>query len=47
MAEVLSLSVKTIESHRLHIREKLGLKNSEEMVRFALERVRTQIDGVN
>lgn len=37
MAESLSLSVKTIESHRLHIKEKLGLRSSSELVRFALE----------
>lgn len=37
IAETLNLSVKTVESHRLHIKEKLGLKNSAEVVRFALD----------
>jgi DNA-binding NarL/FixJ family response regulator len=35
MADALHLSVKTIESHRLHIKEKLGCKSAPEMVRFA------------
>jgi DNA-binding CsgD family transcriptional regulator len=29
--------VKTIETHRAHIKEKLGVKDSDEMVRFALD----------
>ncbi len=33
----LNLSVKTIETHRAHIKEKLGAKDSDEMVRFALD----------
>ncbi len=37
IAEVLHLSVKTVESHRLHIKEKLGLKSATELVRFAVE----------
>ncbi len=37
IAERLHLSVKTIETHRAHIKEKLGFKDAEEMVRFALE----------
>ena len=35
IAEDLGVSHKTVESHRLHIKEKLGLKNASEMVRFA------------
>jgi DNA-binding NarL/FixJ family response regulator len=42
IADVLTLSVKTVESHRLHIREKLKLENSGQIVRFALERVQAQ-----
>lgn len=37
IAEVLNLSVKTVESHRAHIKEKLNLKTSPEMMRFAVE----------
>lgn len=37
VAEMLHLSVKTIETHRAHIKEKLGFKDAEEMVKFAVE----------
>jgi len=33
----LHLSVKTIETHRAHIKEKLGFKDAGEMVRFAID----------
>lgn len=36
IAEQLNLSVKTIETHRAHIKEKLNLKNSAELTRYAL-----------
>jgi len=36
IAEALHLSVKTVESHRLHTKEKLGLKSAGELVRFAM-----------
>lgn len=36
IAEKLHLSVKTIETHRAHIKEKLGFRDAGEMVRFAL-----------
>lgn len=42
IAEQLHLSVKTIESHRLHIKEKLGLETAAELVRFAVEWVSEQ-----
>ena len=38
MAELLALSVKTIESYRERIKEKLGLNTRAELVRYALER---------
>ena len=37
IAEKLHLSVKTIESHRAHIKEKLRLKNATELVHHAIQ----------
>lgn len=37
VANELHLSVKTIETHRAHIKEKLGFKDAGEMVRFAID----------
>lgn len=37
IAETLHLSVKTIETHRAHIKEKLGFKDADTMVKFAIE----------
>ena len=37
IAEHLHLSIKTIETHREHIKKKLQLKNSSELVRYAVE----------
>jgi DNA-binding NarL/FixJ family response regulator len=37
IAEQLNLSVKTIETHRAHIKEKLNLKHSPELTRYALQ----------
>ncbi len=37
IADALHLSVKTIETHRAHIKEKLGFKGADEMVKFAVE----------
>jgi len=36
-AEALHLSGKTIETHRAHIKEKLGFKDAGELVKFAVE----------
>jgi len=44
VAAELHLSVKTIETHRANIKQKLGFKESGEMVRFAIEWV-TQEEG--
>ncbi len=37
IAGALHLSIKTIETHRSHIKEKLGFKDAAELVRFAFE----------
>jgi len=37
IADMLHLSVKTIETHRAHIKEKLGFRDADEMVKFAVE----------
>ena len=42
IAEKLNLSVKTIESHRAHIKEKLNLKNATELVRHAVQWVASE-----
>jgi len=42
VAKLLNLSVKTIETHRAHIKEKLGFKDASEMVRFAIDWVSQQ-----
>lgn len=42
IAKELHLSVKTIETHRAHIKEKLGFMDASEMVRFAIDWVTHQ-----
>jgi DNA-binding NarL/FixJ family response regulator len=37
VASELHLSVKTIETHRAHIKEKLSFSDANELVRFAVE----------
>lgn len=37
IAEVLFLSVRTVETHRAHIQQKLGLTDRAELVRYALD----------
>ena len=43
VAESLHLSVKTIESHRAHVKEKLGLRNATELVQFSVQWVDQQV----
>ena len=37
IGELLSLSIRTVETHRTHIQQKLGLDNRPELTRYALE----------
>lgn len=37
IAEQLSLSVRTVETHRAHVQQKLGLEGRSELTRYALE----------
>lgn len=37
VAEALHLSTKTVDTHRAHLRQKLGLKNNTELVRYAVQ----------
>ena len=37
IARQLDVSVKTVETHREHIKNKLGLKNGTELTRYALQ----------
>jgi DNA-binding NarL/FixJ family response regulator len=39
IAQELGLSVKTVETHQAHIKEKLGLSNAREMTQFAINLV--------
>jgi DNA-binding NarL/FixJ family response regulator len=45
IAEQLHLSVKTIEVHRLHIKDKLKLKTAPELIRFAVRWIESESGG--
>jgi DNA-binding CsgD family transcriptional regulator len=38
IARALDLSVRTVETHRLNIKRKLGIEGQAELIRFAVER---------
>lgn len=44
VAEALFISVKTVETHKTHILEKLGLKNTPELVKYAIKNKIISID---
>jgi DNA-binding NarL/FixJ family response regulator len=45
IAEKLYLSIKTIETYRTHIKEKLNLANSRELLQYAIQWVSSQKEG--
>ena len=45
IAEKLYLSIKTIETYRTHIKEKLNLANSRELLQYAIQWVSSQNEG--
>jgi DNA-binding CsgD family transcriptional regulator len=38
IARALDLSVRTVETHRLNIKRKLGIEGQAELIRFAVQR---------
>ena len=46
LAETLFISVKTVETHKTHILEKLGLKNTTELVKYAIKNNIISIDSL-
>jgi DNA-binding NarL/FixJ family response regulator len=44
MAEKLHLSIKTIETYRAHIKDKLGLQDANELLRSAIQRVNAGLE---
>ena len=44
IAEILSMSARTVNVHREHIRQKLDLRSTAEMVKYAIRKGLTQID---
>jgi DNA-binding NarL/FixJ family response regulator len=37
VADALSISIKTVETHKTNILEKLGLRNTAQLVRYAIK----------
>jgi DNA-binding NarL/FixJ family response regulator len=46
LAEILFISIKTVETHKTNILEKLGLKNSTELVKYAIKNNIISIDSL-
>jgi DNA-binding CsgD family transcriptional regulator len=42
IGQQLRLSTKTVETHRLHVREKLGLKSGPALIQYAVRWAGTQ-----
>ena len=46
IAESLFISIKTVEAHKTHILEKLGLKNTTELVKYAIKNKIISVDSL-
>jgi DNA-binding NarL/FixJ family response regulator len=46
IAESLFISIKTVETHKAHILDKLGLRNSAELVKYAIKHNIISVDGL-
>ncbi len=46
LAESLFISIKTVETHKTHILEKLGLKNTTELVKYAIKNNIISVDSL-
>lgn len=46
LADALFISIKTVETHKTHILEKLGLKNTTELVKYAIKNNIISIDSL-
>ena len=44
VADVLFISIKTVDTHKAHILEKLGLKNTAELVKYAIKNKLINLD---
>jgi DNA-binding NarL/FixJ family response regulator len=46
LADMLFISVKTVETHKTHILEKLGLRNTTELIRYAIKNNIISVDSL-
>ena len=46
LGEALFISIKTVETHKMHIMEKLGLKNTAELVKYAIKNHIISVDSL-
>ncbi|MFZ6001013.1 MAG: response regulator transcription factor [Bacteroidota bacterium] len=44
IADILFISIKTVETHKMHIQDKLGLSNTAQLVKYAIENNLIEID---
>ncbi|MEK6783390.1 MAG: response regulator transcription factor [Bacteroidota bacterium] len=45
LAEALFISIKTVETHKMHIMDKLGLRNTAELVKYAIKNNIISVDS--